>query len=145
MKRVAMLGVLTFFAGSIQSAPDRKPPEGHKNHDSYMKCSKACTRCQRECDSCFSHCKRLLTEGKKDHAKTLQTCVDCGDCCALAAKLTARVSPFSSWACECCAKCCDECAKECEKFKEDSHMSRCAKECRTCAKACRDMIALAKS
>ena len=59
---------------------------------------------------------------------------------ALAAKLTARQSPFSATACECCAKCCDECAVACEKFKDDKHMVDCAKSCRDCAKACRAMI-----
>ena len=112
--------------------------DGHHGH--MMKCAKVCADCQLQCDSCFTHCRILLTEGKKDHAKTVQTCADCGECCKLAATLTARNSPFSAAACECCAKCCDECATACEKFADDKHMAECAKSCRDCAKACREML-----
>jgi hypothetical protein len=89
---------------------------------------------------CFKHCTTLLAEGKKDHAKTVQTCADCAECCKLSATLCARSSPYSPAACECCAKCCDDCATACEKFPDDKHMAACAKSCRDCAKSCREMI-----
>ena len=110
------------------------------HHAHFMACAKACGSCQIECDMCFTHCKNLLAQGQKEHAVTTQLCVDCGDCCKLAASLTARMSPLSAEACDCCAKCCDKCAAECEKFKDDKHMAACAKSCRDCAKACRDML-----
>ncbi len=122
------------------AAPGLGEEQGHEHHAVFQKCARACADCQLQCDSCFTHCRTLLTEGKKDHAKTVQTCADCAECCKLAATLTARSSPFSVPACECCAKCCDECAAACGKFKEDKHMAECAKSCRDCAKACREML-----
>jgi hypothetical protein len=98
----------------------------------------ACAACQTQCDACFEHCAELLVEGDKDRAKSMQTCVDCAECCKLAATQSARQSPFAAAACECCAKCC--CAMACGRFPDDKHMSACAKACREGAKACREMI-----
>lgn len=117
----------------VQAADD-------KHHEPFMKCAKACADCQVQCDGCFRHCADLVAKGMVDHVKTLHTCVDCAECCKLAASLSARQSPFAVPACECCAKCCDECAAACEKFPDDNHMADCAKSCRDCAKACRTMI-----
>jgi hypothetical protein len=119
------------------------PHAGH-HAEHFAKCAKACADCQLQCDMCFTHCRELLAEGKKEHAKTVQTCADCGECCKLAATLSARQSPYAVPACDCCAKCCDDCAAACEKFPGDTHMAACAKACRDCAKACRDMIAMTK-
>jgi hypothetical protein len=113
-------------------------PDAH--HEHFAKCAKACADCQVTCDSCFHHCATLVTNGKKEHAKAMHSCVDCADYCALAAKMSARHSPYSATACDGCAKACDDCAKECEKFKDDKHMADCAKSCRDCASACRTMI-----
>jgi hypothetical protein len=132
---VAMSGLILSL-----SVPAFGADEGGSHHGQMMQCAKACADCQLQCDSCFDHCRKFLAEGKKEHAKTAQTCADCGECCKLAATLTARSSPFSAPACECCAKCCDECAAACEVFKDDKHMAECAKSCRDCAKACREML-----
>ena len=102
--------------------------------------AKICAECQVSCDSCFHHCSVLVEKGKKEHVKTMHTCVDCAEYCALAAKLSARQSPFSATACDGCAKACDECAKACELFKDDKHMADFARSCRDCAKSCREMI-----
>jgi hypothetical protein len=110
------------------------------HHEHFLKCAKVCAECQVECDMCYHHCSGLLAKGEKEHAKTSQTCVDCAECCRLAASLSACQSPFAAAACECCAKCCDECAAACEKYPNDKHMTDCAKSCRDCAKECRDMI-----
>ena len=131
----AVVGGLTDLYGMSARAED-----ADAHHEHFAKCARAYANCQQQCDMCFHHCAGLVADGKKDHAKSMHTCVDCADCCALAAKLTARQSPFSATACECCAKCCDECAVACEKFKDDKHMVDCAKSCRDCAKACRAMI-----
>jgi hypothetical protein len=139
MPGYGLSAVALALVGLVLSNPVARADE-HPHAEHMLKCARVCGECQIECDSCFAHCKGLLTEGKKEHAKTLQTCVDCSECCSLAAKLSARSSPFAVAACECCAKCCDECAAECEKFKSDEHMARCAKSCRACAKECRDMI-----
>jgi hypothetical protein len=132
--RLLMVLALGVFALPVN------PAQAQHHKEAFAKCAKACADCQVECDACFSHCKDLLTAGKKEHATTLQMCVDCAECCTLAAKLTARGSPFAGNACETCAKCCDECAAACEKFKDDEHMARCAKVCRTCAAECREML-----
>ena len=110
------------------------------HHEHYLKCAKACADCQVQCDMCFHHCATLVADGKKEHAKCMHLCVDCGECCKLAASLSARHSPLAGLACECCAKCCDECATACEKIADDKAMAACAKECRECAKACREML-----
>ena len=118
----AAAGFATLAAVGPAVAQEKK--DDHHAH--FTKCARACADCQLQCDTCFSHCKDLLAQGKKEHEKTTQLCVDCADCCKLAATLTARMSPLS--------------AEACEKFKDDKHMADCAKSCRDCAKACREMI-----
>src|SRR2546421_13129168 len=120
----AVLSVAAFtLAGRPAAGAD--PAHDHAGH--FMQCAKACADCQLQCDSCFKHCLELLTQGKKEHAKTVQLCADCGECCKLADTLSARQSPLARPACECCATCCDECAAACEKFPDDKHMAQCAK------------------
>lgn len=142
MKQLGMMAlVLAAFGGftAVNGIPaTTQQPDMH--HEHFAKCAKACADCQVSCDSCFHHCAALVEKGKKEHAKTMHNCVDCAEFCALAAKLSARQSPFSATACDGCAKTCDECAKECEKFKDDRHMADCAKSCRDCAKSCRVMV-----
>jgi hypothetical protein len=117
-----------------------KAEDPHMKHaEHFMQCAKACVECQLQCDLCFKHCLTLLAEGKKDHARTVQSCVDCADHCKLAATLSSRMSPYAGFACEGCAKSCDDCATLCEKFPDDKHMAACAKSCRDCAKSCREM------
>lgn len=132
----AAAGLATLAAVGPAAAQEKK--DDHHAH--FTKCARACADCQLQCDMCFAHCKELLAGGKKEHEKTTQICVDCADCCKLAATLTARMSPLAAEACDCCAKCCDKCAEACEKFPDDKHMAECAKSCRDCAKACREMI-----
>lgn len=132
----AAMAVIATQAGAEGRAEDKDHP--HAEH--FAACAKACADCQQQCDMCFHHCASLLAEGKKEHATTMNTCVDCAECCKLAATLSARNSPFAAAACECCAKCNDECAAACEKFPDDKHMAMCAKSCRDCGKACREMI-----
>ena len=119
--------------------------EPHMHSAHMMICAKACADCQLQCDSCTAHCLGLLETGKKDHAATLRTCMDCAECCKMAATICARNSNFAVICCDCCAKCCDECAMACEKFPDDKHMGQCAKSCRDCSKACREMIAHLKA
>jgi hypothetical protein len=133
---MAGAGFATLAAVGPAAAQEKKGD----HHAHFAACAKACADCQLQCDMCFVHCKDLLAGGKKEHEKTTQICVDCAECCKLAATLTARMSPLAAEACECCAKCCDKCAEVCEKFPDDKHMAACAKSCRDCAKACREMI-----
>lgn len=115
--------------------------DNHERHASHMlACAKVCAGCQVECDYCFAHCRKLVVEGRKEHADTMQICLDCADACKLAAMLSARLSPVSVEACDSCAKICDKCAATCDKYKDDARMAQCSKSCRECAKVCRDMI-----
>lgn len=141
------LGLSAAAALAVNSAiaddkDDKRKDDAHSAHDGiFNKCADACNDCQRECDSCGSHCAHLLIEGKKQHFTTLQTCQDCADACSAAARVVSRHGPFSHMICEACAQACDKCATECEKFKDDERMTRCAEECRKCLKVCREMIA----
>jgi hypothetical protein len=89
---------------------------------------------------CSAHCAKLLSEGKKEHLMTLQTCQDCATTCSAAATIVARSGPFSDTICTACADACKKCGDECTKMKDDAMMKKCADECRACEKACRDML-----
>jgi hypothetical protein len=134
-----MAAALTLGSGTDLSArPDDH--KGHMHDKHFDHCAKECARCMLECESCARHCADLLSKGDKKHFKTLGTCADCGDFCALAARIVARRGPTAVTTCEACAKVCDICAKACEEYPNDEHMKRCAKACRDCAKACREMV-----
>jgi hypothetical protein len=142
MKSLSLLGLLVLgvaVSAMLLTGSEARADE-HPHHGPMVKCARACLDCQLECDTCYLHCRTLLEAGKKEHARTVDTCLGCSECCSLAAKLAARSSPFAGTACECCAKCCDECAEACGKFPDDKHMTRCAKACRDCAKECREML-----
>ena len=132
---LAIGGMMTFpQVGKSQARP------GHKGHSETMQaCAKACSDCQRQCDSCATHCGNQLAEGKKEHLMTLMTCQDCATVCAAAAQIVSRVGPFSEVICVSCADACSRCGKECQKFPADEHMKQCAEACRNCEKACREM------
>jgi Domain of Unknown Function (DUF326) len=112
----------------------------HEHDEHFTKCAKTCADCQLECDSCFKHCLTLLTDGKKEHAKTAQLCADCAECCKTCSTLCARQSPLARHMLECCEKCCTECAVACGKYPDDKHMTACAKSCSDCAKECSEML-----
>lgn len=107
--------------------------------DMMMSCAKACSDCQRACDMCSAHCLALMTEGKSQHAKTMQLCNDCAALCAVSAQIVARHGPLLNVICAACADACNQCAKACEAQKDDAHMKHCAEQCRICEKACRTM------
>lgn len=131
------------FEGSAfgQGSAQKQDPHAHHGHGGDEKCAKACSDCQRECDSCSSHCAKMLEDGKREHAQTLATCRDCADVCAAAAQIVSRRGPFAKAICKACAEVCAGCAEACEKLSQDDHMKRCAQECRRCEKACREMLA----
>jgi gas vesicle protein len=127
-------GAAVFAAAGASLADDK----GHEHHEHLMACARACAACALECEGCFRHCADALKDGKKEHATTLHTCVDCADCCRMTAALVARRGPFAAHAVECCVKCTEACAAACEKFPDDKQMAACAKACRDCLKACRE-------
>ncbi len=124
--------------GGAWAARSDEDREAH--HGAFQKCARACTDCTLACESCFRHCVGLATGGHKEHARTLQTCNDCGDFCALAARIVSRRGPTAATTCEACAKVCDTCGQACEKFPDDEHMVACARACRDCARECREMM-----
>jgi Domain of Unknown Function (DUF326) len=121
-------------------AADTKPVADHKHDSHFMDCAKACHACARECDACGAHCAKLVSEGKKEHLKTLKTCQDCATFCSAAAGITARSGPFSDLICKSCADACKRCGDACSKHKTDEMMKRCADECYRCEKACKEML-----
>jgi hypothetical protein len=136
---VALLAVaMAVVGGQSIRADDKAKDQAHQTY--YMECAKACTMCLRECESCAHHCAHLLTEGKKEHLRTLGTCADCAEFCGSAAKITSRHGPMTVSICEACAKACDLCGTECEKSPDDEHMKQCAQACRKCERACREMV-----
>ena len=143
MNRRAVLGILGAGAAGLAGIADNRAlaDEPHAKHaEHFDRCAKACAECLQECDSCYHHCAGLVAEGHKDHARTMNLCVDCGEICSASARLAARQSVLAAIICEACAKACDECAAACGKFPNDKHMAKCATACRDCAAACRDMI-----
>src|SRR5262249_4395806 len=87
-----------FWAVHLLAAGQRTDAPAH--HSAEMeKCIKECERCARECESCFNHCTMLVAQGHKEHVRTLKTCIDCGEFCAAAAKLTARHGAFMGLMC----------------------------------------------
>jgi len=146
---LATLLVLSLTCLNGVSAPDsrytgddqapKKVKDSHHS-DMMMSCAKACSDCQRACDMCSAHCVAMLTEGKTQHAKTMQMCNDCAALCAVSAQIVARHGPLLQVTCTACADACNQCAKACDAHKEDEHMKHCAEQCRLCEKACRTMI-----
>ena len=130
--------VLVFVVSMVVFSPHSVTDEKQKGV--YDECAKACNDCQRACDACGGHCAMLVSEGKKEHLKTLQTCQDCATLCSAAASIVARMGPFSDTICTACAEACKRCGDECEKHSHDSIMKKCAEECRKCANACNEML-----
>ena len=137
---IAAVAGLAAGLGLVWARADEPQAPHHHATPEMAACLKECARCARECESCLTHCTELVAGGKKEHVQTLRTCNDCGDLCALAAKLIARDGAFMNVTCTACAAACDGCGAECAKFPTDDHMSRCAQACKDCAKACRAMV-----
>lgn len=122
-------------------AAERDHHLGHAESDRVMeRCAAACSDCQRECNSCATHCVMQLKEGHADHAETLATCQDCADVCSAASQIVSRGGPFANLICKACADACSKCAVACNQFPDDEHMMKCANECIECEKVCREML-----
>jgi hypothetical protein len=141
---MAAAAVALALAGGLGAlrltAADERKADPHRGHAEMEACMKECARCAKECESCFNHCAHMVAEGKKEHLRTLKTCIDCADFCAAAGKMIARNGAFMNLMCDACAKACDGCGAECDKHSHDDQMKRCADACKDCAKACRDMV-----
>jgi len=143
---LSLLAVALLLLGSpALAAEEKEKPAADKHGAHFDACAKACAMCMRECESCAHHCAHQAAEGKKEHLRTLGTCVDCAEFCAAAAKIVSHRGPMSGTICEACAKACDVCGAACEKFPDDAHMKRCAQACRDCEKACKEMLSHARA
>src|SRR5262249_16426057 len=98
----AAIILLAGFGGSLTRGQERTRDEGH-HHGPYADCARACASCAFQCETCFTHCAKLVAEGKKEHLRTLRLCNDCGDICALAGKVVSRQGPLQVTICESCA------------------------------------------
>ena len=83
---IAALAALVGVWGARADEPKAAPPHHHVTAEMEA-CMKACARCAKECGSCLNHCIHMVADGKKEHVATLRTCNDCGDMCAMSAKL----------------------------------------------------------
>jgi hypothetical protein len=124
--------------GGLRSRAADADKDAH--HAELEKCARACCDCTLACASCFKHCMTMVAAGHKDHVRTMQTCNDCSDFCAMTAKVVNRSGPMVGMCCDTCAKVCESCGKACEKFPDDEHMVACAKACKECMMACREML-----
>jgi hypothetical protein len=127
------------LVGGVRAEDKPAVPHVHRSPE-MAKCITACVECINQCGSCFVHCTNLVASGKKEHVPTLKSCIDCGDLCAIAAKIMVRDGALVGPACEGCIKGCDACAAACEKYPTDDHMKACAKACRDCSRACHEML-----
>jgi hypothetical protein len=144
LSSLATAAASTAFVSNAR-ADHHEPGHAHVKVDgAFEACARACSECADVCSSCFAHCATLLTEGKKDHAKSMHSCNDCATVCRAAAELCSRHSHMSHDLCMACAAICKKCAIECEKFPEDQHMIECAKACRECEAACQKMLTATK-
>ena len=143
-REFAAAGLSAIAVAALQGTSIADEPDEHRTHHRdagrLKKCAEACSACQRECDSCGSHCAMKLKEGSAKHAETLATCQDCADICSAASQIVSRGGPFAELICNVCADACAKCASACDKFRDDKHMRECAAECRRCEKACREMV-----
>src|SRR5262249_5729143 len=116
MDRREMLGALGATATGLATATTAGAAQAAQRGtgDVHERCAEACVDCAKHCNPGFPHCYRQVQAGKQAHAKAMHLCVDCGDVCATAGKLVARMSPLMTYTCRACAESCEACIKECE-------------------------------
>ena len=139
-------GILAAGNPPIRIQPEAIPqPAAQPNPDPQMPyflvCAEACDDCARTCELCAAHCVKMVSEGKKEHVKTLKTCQDCAAICSAAGRVVTKSGPLSDLICTACADACKRCGDACQEFAEgDPIMKQCADQCRACEKACREML-----
>lgn len=144
MDRRTMLGALgTGTAASLllsSGATNSFASQDHDHHNQAMEeCLKACGECAKTCDEMFHHCFKMVEAGKKDHAGSAKSSLDCAAFCGMAACMIARHSTMSDLACSACADACKRCGDECSKI-DSPEMKKCVEACRKCETACRAMV-----
>ena len=143
MDRRELLGVLGASAVGLASVAGReaRAQEGGHTHDKvHEECLKACSDCAKMCDETFHHCYMEVSQGKKEHAKSLHLVSDCAGFCSLSACMIARHSPLMVHSCAACAEACKATAAEVGKF-DSPEMKAATKSLLACEKSCREMVA----
>jgi hypothetical protein len=133
---IAAAMCLTVLGWSVAGGSGDAAPVAAELHDHH---AGEIGKCALICDQCSAHCAQLLSEGKKEHYKSMQACQDCASICGTTACLTARKGPYATLMWTACAETCKLCGDQCETMKDDKMMAACAAECRKCEKHCRDM------
>ena len=133
MTNLIAVAVLALSAPNVRA--EDSPHGGHMTD-----CAKTCAECMVVCQKTMHHCYMLTKAGKTEHAKAMHLAADCGEFCALSAKMSGRQSELAVAACEACAEACDALAAECVKFPDSKEMQECAAENKKCAASCREMV-----
>ena len=139
MQRRELLGVLGATAAGLAVAGGEARAQHKDQDDLHAKCAAACLDCEKMCNHAFHHCYQQVQAGKKDYAKALHLCVDCGDVCSTSGKLVARMSPLMAHTCRACAECCDACIAACEKL-DAPDIKEFVASLRRCSETCREMV-----
>ena len=129
-----MLAATAWCAGQLAAAAQTAPAAA------YTRCASACSACAAKCRACSAHCAGMIRAGMKEHQKSKSLSDDCGEICALAARICTRRGPETSAICTACAQACDACGADCRKYPDMKPMKDCAASCAVCEKACREMI-----
>src|SRR5437870_5735030 len=98
--RLLAVAVLVTAFAVLGGGPGLSADEGGDHAAHFLHCAKACADCAIQCDSCHHHCSHMVTSGSKEHAKSMEYCVDCADVCRTAGALSARGSSLATPVCE---------------------------------------------
>jgi hypothetical protein len=142
MDRREMLGVLGATAAGLTAAGGSAAVAQHHEDDIHEKCAAACVTCAKACNQGFHHCYKMVLEGQKEHAKSMHILVDCGDICATAGKLVARMSPLMVHTCAACGDSCDDTLKVVEPLHKGhtGEMHAVIETLQKCRDSCREMV-----
>jgi hypothetical protein len=95
-------------------------------------------KCVEACNKCTSHLKSIKGNTDSEHSILSQ---DCGDICALTAKMIARRSEYTKNMIKSCVELCDACEEACSGMRS-AECKNCADACRTCADECLKFISI---
>lgn len=140
MDRREMLGVLGATAAGLTAVGGSAAvAQQHHQDNIHEECAEACVTCAKVCNQGFHHCYKKVTEGQKEHAKSMHLLADCGDICATAGKLVARMSPLMVHTCAACGASCEDTLKVVQAIHDDE-MRETIQTLQKCRDTCREMV-----
>lgn len=149
IRREALLGIGSGVAlsamavNTFSAAPAPLMEDPHKHGDDKPKPSalihaaRTAGDCAVECDECYTHCLKMVYDGKQEHVASTAACLDCADICSTASRIMARKGAMTNIIRDACVQACTACALECEKYPDHPKMKECAAVCRRCIEACK--------